>query len=80
MEFKSSLIYYDIVLEQYYDTDFADDALLGKAMSYMEMEDYKSAKETLLTFKDKFPTSDLMDTVDWYLQRVIAKSEEESEN
>jgi TolA-binding protein len=54
--------------------------ILPMTLSYMEMEDYKSAKDALLTFKDKFPTSDLMDTVDWYLERVMAKSDEESEN
>ena len=80
MEFNSSLIYYDIVLEQYYDTEYADDAMLGKAMSYMEMEDYQAAKETLLTFKDKFPKSELLDTVDWYLKRAIARGDEDTEN
>jgi outer membrane protein assembly factor BamD len=80
MEFNSSIIYYDIVLERYYDTEFADDALLGKALSYMEMEDYEAAKEILLSFKDKFPKSELIDTVDWYLKRAIARVDDDTEN
>ncbi len=79
MELNSSIIYYDIVLERYYDTEFADDALFGKALSYMEMEDYQAAKEALTTFKEKFPKSDLMETVDWYLKRAIARADEEPE-
>lgn len=80
VEFKSSLIYYDIVLERYYDTEYADDAMLGKALTYIEMEDYQSAKEVLLAFKDKFPKSDLIETVEWYLKRAIARADEDSEN
>ena len=58
-EFSSSLIYYDLVINSYYDTEYADDALLGKAQAYLEMEDYDKAKESMLIFKDKYPKSDL---------------------
>ncbi len=35
---NSSVIYYDIVLERYYDTSWADDAMLGKANTLIDME------------------------------------------
>jgi outer membrane protein assembly factor BamD len=58
-EFTSSLIYYDIVINTFYDSEFADDALLGKARVYLEMEDFEKAKEFMLLFKEKYPSSDL---------------------
>lgn len=79
LEFKSSLIYYDIVLEKYYDTEFADDALYGKARVYMEMEDFNQAKEQLLLFKDKFPDSELLPAVERMLKRSLGKVEDEDE-
>jgi outer membrane protein assembly factor BamD len=76
LEYKSSLIYYDLVLESYYDTEFADDALYGKAMVYMEMEEYDRAKEQLLIFKDKFPDSEIMPSVERMLNQAISWSED----
>lgn len=72
-QLQSSLIYYDIVLERYYDTSWADDALLGKALVYIEMEDWEKARDNLLIFKDKFPNSDFSSTVDKSLQEVTSK-------
>jgi outer membrane protein assembly factor BamD len=67
---RSSLIYYDIVLERYYDTSWADDALLGKALVYIELEEWENARENLLIFKDKFPDSDLNYAVERSLRKV----------
>ena len=50
-EYRSSLIYYDIVLEQFYDTEYADDALYGKALVYVDLVEYTNAKDQLLLFK-----------------------------
>ncbi|NOQ97046.1 MAG: outer membrane protein assembly factor BamD [Calditrichae bacterium] len=67
---RSSLIYYDIVLERYYDTSWVDDALLGKALVYIDLEDWANAREQLLIFKDKFPDSDLNYAVERSLRKV----------
>ena len=75
-EFRSSLIYYDIVLEQYYDTDFADDAQYGKALAYYDLDNYQKAKEELLTFKDKFPNSNLSIKVEKKLKDVLRRIED----
>jgi len=69
-EFNSSLIYYDVILERYYDTDYAEKAQYGKALVYLEMKEYQKAQEALLLFKDKFPNSDLKEVVERYLQRA----------
>ena len=73
---RSSLIYYDIVLERYYDTTWADDALLGKALVYMELEEWENARESLLIFKDKYPDSDFNYTVERNLRIVSSKLDE----
>jgi len=78
-EYRSSIIYYDIVLEQYYDTAYADRALYGKAQVYMDLEEYENAKEQLLIFKDKFPDSDLMPAAERLLNRAISWSEDNQE-
>jgi outer membrane protein assembly factor BamD len=79
-EFRSSIIYYDIILERYYDTDFADNALYGKALAYLNLNEFKRAKEELLVFKDKFPDSKLNLKVDRRLKEVLALIEDESED
>jgi outer membrane protein assembly factor BamD len=72
-EFNSSLIYYDVIINQYYDTDYAEKAVFGKALVYMEMEDYQKTKEQILIFKAKFPSSELKDSAERILQKVIEK-------
>ena len=74
---KSSLIYYDIVLERYYDTSWADDALLGKALTYMDLEEYQKAKEQLVLLQNKFPDSDLSYAVERNLRKVAYYLDEE---
>jgi outer membrane protein assembly factor BamD len=78
-QLQSSLIYYDIVLERYYDTSWADDALLGKVLVYMEMEDWENALENLLIFKDKFPDSDFNATVEKNLREVTSKIDNDND-
>jgi outer membrane protein assembly factor BamD len=70
LRFRSSLIYYDLVLERFYDSSWADDALLGKAQTYIELDDYIKAREQLLIFKDKFPNSDQTYIVDRLLREI----------
>lgn len=73
---RSSLIYYDIVLDRYYDTTWADDALIGKALVYIELEEWENAREQLLIFKDKFPDSDLEYIAERSLQKVNSNLED----
>jgi len=67
---KSSLIYYDIVLERYYDTSWADDAMLGKAVTLIEMEDFKEAQKILLEMREKFPNTDLEYNITRALRKI----------
>jgi len=58
-KYKAAIIYYDEVLASYYDSDWADDAMLGKIKTYIEQEDYIKAKNELEKFKQQFPDSGL---------------------
>jgi outer membrane protein assembly factor BamD len=74
-EYTSSLIYYDVILERYYDTDYAEKALFGKALVYLKMKEYDKAKEQFLAFRDKYPNSELKDLVEKNLDQSIRQLE-----
>ncbi len=76
-EYRSSLIYYDIVLEQFYDTEYADDALYGKALVYVDLEEYTNAKDQLILFKEKFANSEILPAVERLLSKTIGWAEDE---
>lgn len=60
-EFDAALIYYDQVLDNYYDSSWADNALAGKIESYVEMEELDRASRELEKFKQQFPDSDILE-------------------
>jgi outer membrane protein assembly factor BamD len=80
MEFESSLIYYDLVLERYYDTEYADDALYGKSQVLMELEQYVEAKEQLLLFREKFKDSEILPKAERLLNTAIDRVEDMEED
>ncbi len=57
--YKSAIVYFDLVLDRYHDSDYADDAMLGKAMALRQRRDYVSALETINLFFQKYPLSNL---------------------
>ena len=57
--YKSAIAYFDLVLDRYHDSDYADDALLGKALALRERRDYTAALEVINLFLQKYPSSDL---------------------
>jgi outer membrane protein assembly factor BamD len=77
-EYSSSLIYYDVIIEQYYDTPFGEKAQYGKALVYMDMKDFLKAKEQLSLFIEKFPSSELKDSAEKNLQEVIEQLEKQA--
>ena len=74
---KSSIIYYNIVLERYYDTSWADDAMLGKAISLIDLGDFKEAKKLLIEMREKFPNTDLAYSITRYLRRIEVFEEDD---
>jgi outer membrane protein assembly factor BamD len=77
LRIKSSLIYYDIVLERYYDTTWADDAMVGKAEAFIDMGEYDKAREQLVLAKNKFPDTELTFTIEKLMRKVSFSSDDE---
>ncbi len=77
-EYRAALIYFDQVLENYYDTSWADDAMLGKIETYIEMEDYQSARKEVEKFKAQFPGSELMKKVQSLAKEIPQESDEQT--
>ncbi len=77
-EYKAAIIYYDLVLQNYYDTDWADDAEFGKIETYLEMDDYASARKEIEKFKQQFPNSDLLKKVEKLSRKIPKEIKEQS--
>jgi len=62
--YKSAIIYYDALLDEYFETDYADDALYGKIQALIVKKQYALAKGEIERFESKFRNSDLLSQVD----------------
>lgn len=62
-KYRSALIYFDLVLDNYYDTQYADDALRGKIAVYELLQDYLAIKAEYIKFLRMFPNSKLLSEV-----------------
>lgn len=65
-DFKAAQIYYDRVLDQYYNTSFADASLLGKIRVLIARKKPADAARAADLFLKKFPKSPYRDTVERY--------------
>ena len=61
--YKAALFYYDHILEEYFDTDYADDALYGKIQTLVKRKKYEEVKEEIERFEKKFSDSTLLHKV-----------------
>jgi len=71
-KYRAALIYYDQVLEKYYDSSWADKAMAGKIETYIEMEDYVMARKEVEKFHDQFPNSDIKKQVEALAKDISA--------
>lgn len=53
--FRSAIIYYDYVLDNYYDTPFAEKSLWEKAECYRELGDKAQAEKFYKLYLEKYP-------------------------
>lgn len=74
-EYEAALIYFNQVLDEYYDTDWADDAMLGKIVTYMDEEKYEAAKQEIEKFQAQFPFSDLKNKAESYLDDIAEEQD-----
>jgi outer membrane protein assembly factor BamD len=55
--YKAATYYFDLVLDKYHDTQYAESAYLKKAEALANRKKYADAKETLDKFRAKYPSS-----------------------
>jgi outer membrane protein assembly factor BamD len=77
--YRAAIVYYDVVLEQYHDSDYADKAAIGKVKVLMKRHKYVDAKTALEKFYASFPNSGLKKEADKLAQTLnvnVAKQTE----
>ena len=57
--YKAATTYFNLVVEKYHDTPYAEPALLGKVKSLVARKKYDEAKQELDKFLKKYPNSSL---------------------
>jgi len=57
---KAATLYYENIVNEYFDTDYADDALYGKIRVLIERKKYDEAKKEIERFETKFAGSNLL--------------------
>jgi outer membrane protein assembly factor BamD len=62
--YKAATYYFDVVLDKYHDTKYAEPAMFKKAEALTNRKKYTEAKETLEKFKEKYPASELKSDAD----------------
>ncbi|MFZ1728840.1 MAG: outer membrane protein assembly factor BamD [Bacteroidota bacterium] len=55
---ESALIYFNTVVDRYYNTDYADDAFAGKVRSLLAMKRYADVLSAEKDFLEKYPASE----------------------
>lgn len=61
--YKSSIVYYDYVLDEFFDSNYADDALYGKIQALIKKKMYKEASDEISRFEKRFTSSPLLPRV-----------------
>jgi outer membrane protein assembly factor BamD len=62
-DYKAAIFYFDHVLEEFFDTKYADDALYGKIQALINRKKYEIAKNEIERFEKKFSDSRLLPKV-----------------
>lgn len=75
-EWQSALIYIDLFLERFYDSEYRADVLYLKGFSYFRLGEFNKAKLILKKFKTDFPESEYGEKVDELLVKIKEKTGE----
>lgn len=69
-DYKAAIIYYDQVLKEYFETDYADDALYEKIVILADRKKYADAREEIERFEEKFSSSPYRSRVNAIKSRI----------
>jgi len=61
--YKAAIYYYELVLQDYFDSDFADNALYSKIQMLILRKNYSDARIEIERFERKFPKSNFLSKV-----------------
>lgn len=70
---RSALIYFDSVIDKYYNTEFADDAMAAKIRILMKRKRNVQALELIATFLQKYPDSPYRSEIATYQKTILAE-------
>ena len=62
--YRAATIYYDLILDQYFDTEYADDALYSKINTLIIRKKYPEAQAEIKRFEQLFKGSELLRKVE----------------
>lgn len=68
--YKAASLYYQAVYDNYIDSDWADDAMVGQAEAYINGRKYEEANKVLEKFYKLFPKSDQKSKADRLKSRI----------
>ncbi len=72
--YRAATYYFDLVLEKYHDTPFAEPALLRKAQALTMRKRYDEAREQLARFAERYPDSTLKSEADDLRKEIDAQT------
>jgi len=78
--YRSAAIYFDTVLEKYYDTPYAEQALLKKAEALYLRNRYKEAQQELDKFLTRYPQSSHQKEAEQLRNQIQSKLSQSPEN
>jgi outer membrane protein assembly factor BamD len=68
--YRSALVYYDYVLDNYYDTKFSERSLWEKAECYRQLEEQEQAEKFYKLYLEKYPKSSKVDKAKDFLSSI----------
>lgn len=75
---RSAMIYFDNVIDKYYNTEYVDDAMAAKIRILMKRKRYTLAMESITIFLQKYPDSPYRSEIADY-QKTISTQDKPSE-
>lgn len=74
--YRAAVVYYDVVLDQYHDSNVADQAAIGKVKALIKRHKDNQARDALKKFYASFPHSTLNDEANGLARELNLKPDE----
>lgn len=74
--YRSALVYYDFVLDNYYDTKFSEQSLWEKAECYRQLGETEQAEKFYKLYLEKYPESSKIDKAKVFLSSIKTNNQD----